>query len=72
MENVKVGMWNLPGLKFEKSQLSNELIDEMKEWTAKHKCGMCMSNTLWAFKTAAQRDWFVLRWIDSIPKVADE
>ena len=26
----------------------------------------------WGFRNAAQRDWFILRWIDSIPQQEKE
>jgi hypothetical protein len=68
MEHVKVGMFNLPGLKFEKEQLSEELIADMEAWATENHCGYKMNNWLWSFKSEAQRDWFVLRWIDHIPK----
>lgn len=72
MEHVKVGMFNLPGLKFKKDQIPKELNDEMAHWAKTSHCGYCMNAWLWSFKTEAQRDWFVLRWIDSIPKEEDE
>ena len=72
MEHVKVGMFNLPGLKFEKGQLPDELVVEMEAWATENHCGYKMNNWLWSFKSQAQRDWFVLRWIDHIPKVESE
>jgi hypothetical protein len=34
---------------------------------------MSMTETLWSFKKEAHRDWFVLRWSDSLvkPKAED-
>jgi hypothetical protein len=68
MEHVKVGMFNLPGLKFAKEQLSKELLTEMEQWAHQNHCGYRMNDWLWSFKSEAQRDWFILRWSDAIPK----
>ena len=72
MEHVKVGMFNLPGLRFEKEQISPELDLEMQAWAKENHCGMQMNEWLWSFKNEAQRDWFILRWIDHIPKLESE
>lgn len=72
MEHVKVGMFNLPGLRFEREQLTPELQAEMTAWAKENHCGYPMNEWLWSFKTEAQRDWFILRWIDQIPKPAEE
>lgn len=72
MEQVKVGMFNLPGLRFAKGQLPPELVEEMAIWAAENHCGILMHDWLWSFKTEAQREWFILRWIDHIPKVEDD
>ena len=68
MDHVQVGPWALPGLSFKKTPLPVELLNEMKEWAEQNRCGKCMNDTLWRFKNAAQRDWFIMRWLDSIPK----
>lgn len=68
MKYVEVGMWRLPGLAFEKGQLSKELNDEMVAWANAEGVGMSMTENLWSFKKEAHREWFILRWIDSIPK----
>jgi len=72
MEHVKVGMFNLPGLRFEKEQISPELNEEILAWAKENHCGMQMNEWLWSFKNEAQRDWFILRWIDHIPKIETE
>jgi sigma54-dependent transcription regulator len=72
MEHVKVGMFNLPGLKFEKEQIPPELDLEIQAWAQENNCGMQMNEWLWSFKNEAQRDWFILRWIDHIPKIENE
>jgi hypothetical protein len=40
----------------------------MMDWVKENHCGFCAGPRLWSFKTEAQRDWFILRWIDHIPK----
>jgi hypothetical protein len=72
MEHVKVGMFNLPGIKFAKGQIPDDLLLEMDAWAKENKCGYMMNEWLWSFKSEAQRDWFVLRWNDSIPEVQVE
>ena len=72
MEHVKVGMFNLPGLRFNKGQIPAELHAEMVAWAEEHHCGMPMSEWLWSFKTEAQRDWWILRWFEHIPKEEDD
>jgi hypothetical protein len=69
MKHVEVGMFKLPGLAFDKGQLSEELLTEMKQWAEAEGVGMNMTENLWSFKKEAHREWFILRWIDSIPKI---
>lgn len=68
MENCEVGMFRLPGLVFEKGQLSEELLLEMTSWAQAEGVGMSMTDRLWSFKKEAHREWFILRWADQIPK----
>lgn len=68
MKHVEVGLWRLPGIAFEKGQLSAELNTEMIAWAQAEGVGMSMTENLWSFKKEAHREWFVLRWIDQIPK----
>lgn len=72
MKNVEVGMWRLPGIAFEKGQLSPELNKEMMAWAAAEGVGMGMTEQLWSFKKESHREWFIMRWIDRIPKDAPE
>jgi hypothetical protein len=67
MKHVQVGMWKLPGITFPKD-VAPEVIDEMVAWTTENHCGTCMGPGFWSFRNEAQRDWFILRWIDQIPK----
>ena len=69
MKNVEVGMFRLPGLVFEKGQLSEELLNEMKQWAEAEGVGMSMTENLWSFKKEAHREWFILRWCDQIPNM---
>lgn len=72
MKHVEVGMWRLPGLAFKQGQLSEELNKEMQAWAAAEGVGMSMTERLWSFKKASHRDWFVMKWIDRIPKDDEE
>ena len=67
MKHVKVGLWKLPGITFPKD-VAPEVIEEMVTWTKENHCGTCMGPGFWSFRNEAQRDWFILRWIDQIPK----
>ena len=67
MKNCEVGPFRLPGLVFEKGQISDELLTEMKRWAEAEGVGMNMTDQLWSFKKEAHRGWFILRWTDQIP-----
>lgn len=69
MKNVQVGMWKLPGIVFEKGELSSELNEEMVAWAQAEGVGMSMTENLWSFRKESHREWFIMRWIDRIPKV---
>ena len=68
MKNCNVGMFRLPGITFDKKQLNPELVQEMEDWCKENKCGSKMTDTLWSFKSEKKRDWFILRWSDSMPR----
>jgi hypothetical protein len=72
MKNVEVGMFRLPGIAFERGELSTELNEEMIAWAQAEGVGMSMTENLWSFKKEAHREWFVLKWIDHIPKIEKE
>jgi len=72
MKHVEVGMWRLPGLSFELGELTPELNAEMVAWAEAEGVGMSMTENLWSFKKEAHREWFILRWIDSIPKIKED
>jgi hypothetical protein len=73
MKHVEVGMFRLPGLTFGKEEITEEVLAEMTAWAEAEGVGMSMTETLWSFKKEAHRDWFVLRWSDSLvkPKAED-
>jgi L-rhamnose isomerase len=68
MKHVEVGMFRLPGLTFGKEEITPEVLEEMTAWAEAEGVGMSMTETLWSFKKEAHRDWFVLRWSDSLVK----
>jgi len=72
MESCQVGMFKLPGLKFNKGNLPEELQQEMAVWAKENNCGTQLTEWLWSFKNEKQREWFILRWADSIPKSENE
>jgi hypothetical protein len=73
MKHVEVGMFRLPGLTFGKEEITADVLEEMQTWAEAEGVGMSMTETLWSFKKEAHRDWFVLRWSDSLvkPKAED-
>lgn len=70
MKNVKVGMFNLPGISLREgyTELDANLVKEITAWGKENHCGTCMGPGLWSFRNEKQREWFVLRWSDSIGK----
>lgn len=58
----EVGMFRLPGIVFEKGALTEDQHQEMVKWAQENNCGKPMTDELWSFKSAKQRDWFILRW----------
>jgi hypothetical protein len=72
MKNVEVGMFRLPGVAFEKGELTPELELEMIAWAKAEGVGMNMTESLWSFKKEAHREWFILRWSDYLVKKEDQ
>lgn len=62
-------MFRLPGIVFEPGELPEDLHNEMIEWANAEGVGMSMTEKLWSFRKEAHREWFILRWIDRIPKI---
>jgi hypothetical protein len=59
----EVGMFKLPGVVLDKSEITEEKIHEMDEWRySEQGVGTRMTELLWSFKSESQRDWFILRW----------
>ena len=73
MENCEVGMFRLPGLAFKPGEITPEVLEEMQSWANAEGVGMSMTDNLWSFKKEAHREWFILRWSDSLvqPKVEE-
>ena len=68
MKNVEVGMFKLPGILLKDVKMPEELVQEMEAWAKENNCGTLMGPGLWSFRNEGQREWFVLRWSDHIPK----
>lgn len=59
----EVGLFRLPGVVFDKEQMTAAKIAEMDEWAQSAQgVGKRMTDLLWSFKNASQRDWFLIRW----------
>jgi len=69
MESCEVGLFKLPGLKFEKGIVPEEMHTEMIAWSKENNCGTSMNEWLWSFKNEKQREWFILRWSDEVNKL---
>lgn len=69
MESCEVGLFKLPGLKFEKGVVPEEMHNEMISWSKENNCGTAMNEWLWSFKNEKQREWFILRWSDEVNKL---
>ena len=65
IKTCKVGMFQLPGVVFDKDQLTPEKVAEMDQWAAAPGgVGKRLTEVLWSFKNESQRDWFILKWCD--------
>jgi sigma54-dependent transcription regulator len=72
MKNVEVGMFRLPGVVFERGEVTPELELEMISWAKEEGVGMSMTENLWSFKKEAHREWFILRWSDHLQKPTEK
>lgn len=72
MKHVEVGMFRLPGLVFDKGEITPEVLEEMRAWAEAEGVGMSMTDNLWSFKKEAHREWFILRWSDSLVKLEEK
>jgi hypothetical protein len=39
-------------------------LKEIIEWCKISGCGKCIGPRVWHFSSEAERDWFILKWID--------
>ena len=66
MKTCEVGMFRLPGIVIEPDEdeiIPEEKLKEMEEWcNSEFGKGMRMTDKLFSFRKASQRDWFILRW----------
>lgn len=67
MKQVTVGFFNLPGISFDKDEMTEDLEQAMIAWVDETKCGIYMKERLWSFKNEGQRDFFLIRWAEMIP-----
>jgi hypothetical protein len=68
MKQVTTGMFSLPGISFDRDEISAEILAEMTEWVEKSECGMQMNERLFSFKNDGHRNFFILKWSDYFKK----
>ena len=39
-------------------------LKEIIEWCKTSGCGKCIGPRVWHFNSNAERDWFILKWLD--------
>ena len=71
MKFVECGLFKMPGVAFDRNELSDELLNEMKDWIDQTQIGMVMTDRLFSFMEEGHRDFFTLRWADRLPKKED-
>lgn len=70
MKVCKIGPFNLPGISFDVTTVSEEQLSEIEEWSKSHHCGERLENRpIWWFKKETQRDLFIIRW-SSLSEIA--
>ena len=72
MQNVQTGMFKLPGISFENHEVNEEITNAMETWADEVNCGMKIGDRLWSFTDESQRDFFILRWSDSLLKLDED
>lgn len=71
IKTCEVGLFRLPGVVFEKNEVTPEKLKEMDEWAkGPQGVGTRLTEVLWSFKSQSQRDWFMIRWCDDFNKEA--
>ena len=68
MTECEVGMFRLPGIVFDRGQISDKLANDMEQWSKDNNCGIRMTERLWSFKSEKKRGVFVLRWSEEVQK----
>ena len=64
MELVEIGLFKLPGIHFEKNELTEEQRKEIVEWgESEFGYGINLNETTWSFRNEKQRDLFILKFI---------
>lgn len=64
MKLVEIGLFRLPGVQFEKDELTQEQKQEIIEWgDSEFGYGISLNDTTWSFKNEKQRDLFILKFI---------
>jgi hypothetical protein len=71
MKFVECGLFKMPGVAFDRDELPDDLLDEMKDWIEQTQIGMVMTDRLFSFMEEGHRDFFALRWSDRLPKKED-
>ena len=62
LATCRVGMFNLPGVKVDLEQYSQEDVKEMLSWAKDNGAYIVEERGLFSWKSEAKRDWFILRW----------
>lgn len=60
--NVEVGLFRLPGVVLQQSELTEDMTQEINTWCMQNNCGKQMTGVMWSFKKQTQRDMFILKW----------
>lgn len=64
MRLVQTGMFNLPGISFDRGEIEDDLLTEMVDWIEQSNCGIKMTDRLLSFRNEGHREFFLLRWSD--------
>ena len=72
MTECEVGMFRLPGIVFDRNQISEELANDMEQWSKSNNCGTRMTERLWSFKSEKKRGLFVIRWSEDVERETRE
>lgn len=70
MNQVKLGPFSLPGIQLDQA-LTDAQLEEITQWCQEKHCGTIMNNKLISFKKTKERDWFILRFADTLNSNTD-